>query len=92
MTLQLELPQEFYDELSASIRKVYHDAMEQARADAQITKEYLTVPEVREQLGMVHNTFKAHVENKGIPIYRLGDKRYIKRTELIEFMEQHRVN
>lgn len=92
MALQLELPNEFYEELSESLKSIYRDAIEQARADATITKDYLTVPEVRSMLGMVHNTFKAQVENKGIPIIKLGDKRYIKRTDLHMFMENHRIN
>lgn len=92
MALQLELPQEFYDELSASIKRIYNDAIEQARADALITKKYLTIPEARKQLGMSHNTFKTHVENKGVPIYRVGDKRYIKRCDLNDFVEKQRVN
>ncbi|MDK7187507.1 hypothetical protein [Facklamia hominis] len=90
--LALDLPNEFYDSFQLSIQEIYQQAIEQARADLSLNKEFLAVPELRKQLGMSFNTFKTNVEDKGIPIYLLGNKKYIKRTDLFKFMEQHRIN
>ena len=40
------LPEQFEKEVSISLRNVYADAIEQARRDACISKEYLTAKEV----------------------------------------------
>ena len=93
MSLTLELPQEFYEELHQQIKDVYLAAVEEARADAEISSQWLTVPEARKRLdGIVHNSFKANYEDAGLPVYKIGSKRYVDKDELNDFIRQHRIN
>ena len=92
MNFSFELPPEFKEELSKQIYGTYQQALDQARRDAAITKEFLTVTEARKYLDMANNTFVTHVVDKGIPIFMIGSKRYVKRSDLVKFVEAHQIN
>lgn len=91
MSLQLELPEGFYDAINASLQEVYRDAIEQARRDSAVTREFLSIPEVAKELGISRNTLTDNFISKGLPLYRIEGKQWIKRKELYDFINQHRV-
>lgn len=88
--IQLSLPEEFSEELNRSIKKIYIETIQEAKRDAGINKEYLTITEATELIGISRNTLTTWLEN-GLPKYKIDRKQYIKKSELYKFIDRHQV-
>ncbi|MDK6804243.1 helix-turn-helix domain-containing protein [Aerococcus sp. UMB7834] len=88
--LQFELPDQFQTELTNSLRTVYREAIEQAQRDCAVTRELLTTDEASEMYSVSRNTIteKWHKE-KGLPLYKVGNKLYVDRKEMNDFIKAH---
>lgn len=90
MDVTFKLPQEFSCELSRNLRKIYSETMEKAREDTMLLKTYLSINEITSYyLDVTRPTIMAWIK-KGLPTYEIEGKRYIKRSELDEFIERHK--
>ena len=89
-TLSLQIPEEFNQELSASLRTIYRQAIDQARQDAGMMRDFLTINEITESfLEVSRGTLKNWIAN-GLPTYQVEGKLYIKKAELYAYIEKHR--
>lgn len=84
------LPEQFEKEVSISLRNVYADAIEQARRDACISKEYLTAKEVGTNYVSVSVATLRDWENQGLPCYQIQSKKYYKKNEIDAFMNKYK--
>lgn len=91
MSIQLELPESFKEELQRSLEEVYKVSIETARRDVGISREYLSVNETCKMLGISRNTLTTNYIEKGLPQYKIGNKIYIKKKELEKFISQHQI-
>jgi len=91
MSLQLELPPEFKETLEQSIKEAYDEAIEQARRDVGVIREYLSVKEVCKLMNISRNTLTDNYFAKGLEKYKIGNKIFIKKSELNEFISKHQV-
>lgn len=91
MNLQLQMPKEFADELSKSVQSIYTSAIETARRDVGVIREYLSIDEVCELLGVSRNTLTNNFIEEGLPKYKIGNRQFIKKSELHEFISQHQI-
>ena len=92
MSLQLELPQSFYTALQDELKDLYVSTMEEAKRDAGIMREYLAIREACQFVSVSNNTFMNNFIGEGLPVYKIGNKQYIKKSELNNFISQHRIN
>ena len=92
MSLQLELPQSFYTALQDELKDLYVSTMEEAKRDFGYMKEYLTNKEACEYVSVSNNTFSTHYIGNGLSIYKIGNKQYVKKSELNNFISQHKIN
>ncbi len=90
MPLELTLNEEVAEVLNASIREAYQEALEVARRDGGL-KEYYSIKEACAYLGVSRNTLTNNYIERGLPTYRVGNAIYVKRTEINNFLESHRV-
>ncbi|AMB94412.1 helix-turn-helix domain-containing protein [Aerococcus sanguinicola] len=88
--LQFELPEDFNNQLKASLIYIYRDAMEEAKRDCAVTREMLTIEEVCSMYNTSRNTIteKWHKE-MDLPLSKLGNKIYIERKVLNDFIRAH---
>lgn len=91
MKLQLEMPEQFADELNKSVQAIYADAIQTARQDIGVIREYLSINEVCELLGISRNTLNDNFIEKGLPKYKIGRRQFIKKSELNEFISKHQI-
>ncbi len=77
-------------ELHDTVKGVYIEALEQARRDSAITKEFLTFEEAADYINASKATLTKWLEY-GLNVYQIGNKRYIKKSELHEFIERHQL-
>ena len=91
MALQLEIPQEFYAQLQNELKDIYVATMEEAKRDFGYMKEYLTIKEACEYATVSNNTFTTNFIGAGLPVYKIGNKQYVKKSELNNFISQHRI-
>lgn len=89
--MQLKLDDNFLDELTSNIRTLYRETIEVARRDAGISKEYLTIPEALKYIDVSRNTFTNNFIDKGLPTYQIEGKAYVKKSEINNYIESHRV-
>lgn len=87
--LTFELPKEFSEQLTNNLKEIYTDAIEQAQRDNAINKEYLNAKEACKLLDVANNTLMNWVQN-GLIMYKIDNKKYFKRQELYNFIEQHK--
>lgn len=88
--ISLSLPSEFTEQLEAQVQAVYLEAIQTARADVGVIREYLSIEDVCEMMDVSRNTLTNWLES-GLPKYRIGNKQYIKKSELNKFVSQHQV-
>lgn len=91
MSIQLELPESFKEELQRSLEEVYKVSIETARRDVGISREYLGINETCKLLGISRNTLTTNYIEKGLPQYKVGNKIYIKKHELNKFISKHQI-
>ncbi|NLJ70692.1 MAG: helix-turn-helix domain-containing protein [Clostridiaceae bacterium] len=84
------LSDSFKADFTNSVKNLYLEALEQARRDMSITKEYLTVIETMEYMQISRSTLNKWLL-EGLSIYRIDNKQYIKKSELHNFIDQHQV-
>lgn len=89
--LQLQLPDEFKEELQRSLEEVYKASIENARRDVGIIREYLSIAEVCKMLGISRNTLTSNYIECGLASYKIGNKIYIKKKELEQFINKHQI-
>lgn len=82
------LASEYKEALEQEIYKAYRHAMEEAKRDFAITKEWLMFTEIKELFMISTNTLNSWIE-KGLPVASIGNKRYINRNRMNEFLEKH---
>lgn len=92
MALQLEIPQEFYAQLQNELKDIYVATMEQARREFGFSKEFLTIKEACSLVSVSNNTFVNNFISNGLSTYKIGSKVYVKKSELNNFISQHRIN
>lgn len=90
MALELQLPKEFEVELFHSLKGIYKLAIEESKRDLGIIKEFLTLPEAMKFFNISRGTINSWIED-GVPVYIVGNKRYVKRTEINDYIESHRI-
>lgn len=88
--ISLSLPSEFTELLEKQVQTVYMQAIQTARQDVGVIREYLSIDEVCELMDVSRNTLGNWLAN-GLPKYRIGNKQYIKRKELNEFISMYQV-
>lgn len=88
--ISLSLPNEFNELLEEQVQSVYLEAIQTARADAGVTREFLSIEEVCELMDVSRNTL-SNWTGLGLPKYRIGNKQYIKKGELNKFVSKHQV-
>lgn len=91
MSLQLSIPPEFYTALQNELKDLYVSTMEEAKRDFGYMKEYLTIKEACQFVSVSNNTFVNNFIAEGLPIYRVNNKQYVKKSELNNFISQHRI-
>lgn len=91
MALQFELSDDMTEEIMNNINTLYQTTLEQARRDAGVLKEFLTIPEALKYMNISRNTFTENVLKQGLPQYTIGSKVYVKRSELNKFIEERRI-
>ena len=84
------LSHSFKTDFTNSVKNLYLEALEQARRDMSITKEYLTVQETMKYMEISRNTLNKWLL-EGLNIYRIDNKQYIKKSDLHNFIDQHQV-
>ena len=92
MSLQLSIPPEFYTALQNELKDVYAEAMAEAKREVSWMKEYLTIKEACEYVSVSNATFLTHYTGNGLPTFKIGNKQYVKKSELNNFISQHRIN
>lgn len=88
--ISLSLPSEFTELLEEQVQTVYMQAIQTARQDVGVIREYLSIDEVCDMMDVSRNTLGNWLAN-GLPKYRIGNKQYIKRKELNEFISMYQV-
>lgn len=88
--ISLSLPNEFTELLEEQVQTVYMQAIQTARQDVGVIREYLSIEEVCELMDVSRNTLGNWLAD-GLPKYRIGNKQYIKRKELNEFISMYQV-
>lgn len=91
MSIQLELPDSFKDELQRSLEEVYKASLETARRDVGAFKTYLSVEEVCKMLGISRNTLTSQYFENGLERYKIGNKIYVKKKELDQFISSYQI-
>lgn len=90
--MQITLDKDIKQELITEVRKAYSEAIEQARRDVGLIKEFYRYKECLEVLNIGSlTTFKANYIDQGLPTYKIGNSVYVKKTELNNFIEQHQI-
>ena len=84
------LSDSFKEEFTNSVKDLYLQALEQARRDMSITKEYLTIGETMDYMQVSRNTLNKWLLD-GLCIYRIDNKQYIKKSDLHSFIDQHQI-
>lgn len=92
MGLQLELPPAFYTGLQSELKDVYAQAISEAKRDFGYMKEFLTIKEAQEYTSTSNNTFVNNFIGANLPVYKIGNKQYVKKSELNQFISEHRIN
>lgn len=87
----MNLPEEFSEELSKSVQTIYREAIQQAQKDLGAIKEYLSIEEAMKLLQISRNSLTRNYFEHGLPKYKIGNKIYVKRSELSNFIQQHRI-
>lgn len=90
MGIQLSLPNEFNELLEEHVQTIYKQAIQTARNDIGVIREYLSIEEVCELMGISRNTLGNWLSS-GLPKYKINNKQYIKRTELNRFISKHQI-
>ena len=81
----------FAHTLQKTIQEVYLTAIDVARRDAAVTRDYLTVDEACKNLKISRNTLVTQFFNNGLPKYKIGNRQYILKNELKEFIKKHQI-
>jgi len=91
MPLQIKLDDSLEDEFKRSIQEIYKTAIDEARRDAGLLKEFLTLQEASELMEVSKSTFIRNFIDEGLDIYKIASKTYVKKSELNQFIENHKI-
>ncbi|WCG38540.1 helix-turn-helix domain-containing protein [Aerococcus urinaeequi] len=92
MSLQLELPPAFFDSLKNELKDVYAEAMAEAKRDIGFMKEFLTIKEACEYATVSNNTFTNNFIAEGLPTFKIGQKIYVRKSDINDFISRHKIN
>lgn len=90
MQMNLQLPPEFSETLNKQIQEVYTEAIQTARRDVSITKEYLNINEVCKMFQISRNTLSSWFE-LGLEKFKIGNKQYVRKSDIDKFVNKFRV-
>lgn len=91
MPLELQFSPELKEVLSQEIRMIYADMLEEAKESSKIEKEYLSINEVLKLYDLSRNTLTNNFIERGLPVYVIERKQYIKRSEMNAFIDKHKI-
>lgn len=86
----LQITDDFTEELQKSIQDIYHQTLQQARRDAGASIEYMTRNQVMEVFEVSNNTLTNWI-SKGLPVVKVGQKVFFKKSDLYDFFERHKI-
>lgn len=90
--LSIPIPESVTEDIGTLFRKLYRDALDQARRDASVLKDYLTLDEVVETyIDISKSTLEKWIKEKGLPLYKIDGKQFVKKVELYAFIDKHQV-
>lgn len=89
--MQLKLDENFLEELTSTIQSLYRETLELAKRDAGIDKEYLSIPEALKYIDVSRNTFTNNFIDKGLSVYQIEGKTYVKKSEINAFIGSHKI-
>lgn len=87
-TWQINIPDEFYEAQKSLIKKAYHEAMEEAKREAGVTKTIYSADEASEILGVSRGTLNSYLK-KGLRHSRIERRILIRKEAIEEFLNQH---
>lgn len=80
----------FRAEFTPIAKRLFRETLDQAKQEAGTIREYLSLKEVTE----LHLDISAGTLNKwiglGLPVYTIEGKKFIKKSDLYEFIEAHK--
>lgn len=88
--VSIELPAAFDESIKRHLTAVANATIEQVRRDMTITKDYLSFNEVTGHVLDISRTTLDKWVSMGLPVYRIDAKRYFKRSDLYNFIEQYK--
>jgi len=91
MPLQIKLDDNLEDEFRQSIQEIYKTAIDEARRDVGLLKEFLTVQEASELIQVSKSTFIRNFIDEGLDVYKIETKTFVKKSELNQFIENHKI-
>ena len=89
--MELKLDTEAVTAIKNHISSLYKDTIEISRREVGIMKEFLTIQEALKFANVSRNTFNNNFIAKGLPIYQVEGKTYVKKSEINDFIEKHRI-
>lgn len=91
MPYTFQLPKEFYTEVGKDLLETYMKTREEAERQAGYNMEFLTIEQACRFVSVSKNTFRTNFLEQGLSAYKVGNKTYIKKKELSEFITKHRL-
>lgn len=85
------LAPEYREALKKDVLMVYRQAMEDARRDYGVTREWLTFEEVQNLMQISSGTL-ANWRKEGLPFAKIGTKYFINKKQLNTFIADHMMN
>lgn len=79
------LPKEVWEEIVKTLGEL------KAKVRVSAGNEWLNSKAVREYLGISSRQFQKYRDERRIPFSQLGRKVYVKRSDLDEFLQKHRI-
>ena len=86
--LKIPIPESFNDDLREMLRAAAREVIQETVKQEIKLKDWLSVQEVQALFDLSPNTFSAWVRG-GLPVSYVGQKRYVSKKNLDEFLANH---
>lgn len=86
--LQIPIPDAFNDELKAMLRAAAVEVIQEVVTQETRAKDWMSVKEIQAYMNVSPNTVKSWV-GMGLPVSEVGQKRYISKKNLDDFLAKH---
>ncbi len=83
------VPQEWLDTITEKLETL--SATLKQKSEEEINNQWIESAKVRQILGISPKTWQTYRDERRIPFHQFGKKIYVKRVDLDEFMNQHRI-